>query len=476
MSRGNLEDVFPLSPLQEGILFQALCHPGSGVYVTQLGWRLRGELDGAALRRAWQAVADRHRALRTGFVWESRARPLQVVVGRVAIGWQDEDWRGLEAAEQERAWEQLLAADRERGFDLARPPLARLSLLRLAERDHRLLFSFHHAVLDGWSTATVLREVFGLFAAECGGPRPALAPPPSYRDYVSWLRRQDLSGAEPFFRQRLSDLEAPTPLGIDRPGVRSGPPRRHVKWQWPLGAPLAASLALLARRHRLTQSTLMHGAWALLLGRSSGRDDVVFGTLLSGRPAALAGSEDMVGLFINTLPLRVALPARQALPAWLSGLNLELARLREHGHCPLVDVQRWSAVPRTLPLFESVLIFDNVGLVGLPAGVELPPGLHVDNDFGADQNNLPLTLTVRPDLIDFEYDPDRFHAEAVARLGEELGILLGLLVGMPEACLGEIADRLQEIAAERRSGRVASRARRAFEKLQRPRPGAAAHS
>jgi len=468
MSRGNVQDIFPLSPLQEGILYHALFQPASGVYLTQLGWTLFGDLDTAALRQAFQAVMDRHATLRTGFVWESRPKPLQVVLRQVELPWVEEDWTALSQAEQKERQEKLLAGDRERGFDLSRPPLTRLCLLRLKDRTYRLIWTFHHLILDGWSTTIVLREAFGLFAASRRGMPSELPAERPYRDYITWLRDQGRPDAEPFWREMLAGVEEPTHLGIDHPGSTSAAPDHHVKWQWPLPDSLGEALRAFSRREHLTPSTLLHGAWALLLGQRSGRDDVVFGTLVSGRPADLEGSDSMVGLFINTLPLRVRLRTTAALPEWLRELHLVLAKVREHGHCPLVEVQGFSSVPRRLPLFESVVIFDNVGLASAFGVADATvAGIAIENAFGIDQNSLPLTLTVRPELLDFEYDPRRFSEASVARLGEELGALLELLVARPRSTLGEIRGRLTEIATERRVASGESRARFSFDKFKK---------
>jgi amino acid adenylation domain-containing protein len=451
-NRSNVQDVYPLSPLQEGILFDTVYAPGSGVYVTQIVWTLRGDLDARVLLQAWQRVVDRQPALRTCCVWEDQQRPIQLVLRRVSLPWEELDWTGRPAAEQEESLHLLLEADRERGFDLATPPLTRLTLVRFGEGLHRLVWTFHHLVIDGWSTHFVLREVLQVFAAICRGREPELAPVRPYRDYIAWLRQQDVKRAEAYWREALAGFQTPTPLDLDR---RSGRgrlrPDRHRRVELHLDEAAAGSLRDLARRHRFTASALIHGAWGLLLSHYSGRSDILFGTVVSGRPAELSGSGEMIGMFINTLPVRLEVVPGLRLPEWLRRLQLQLARLHEVEHSPLVEVQGWSEVPRNLPLFESILTFESFETpVEIAGASRLVPGLEIEISGGADQTALPLSITARPRMVDFEYDPRRFTVEAIGRVRDDFTSLLQWISEGPEATLGELLGRLVSIDAERR--------------------------
>ncbi|RMF32481.1 MAG: non-ribosomal peptide synthetase, partial [Chloroflexi bacterium] len=342
MSKRNIEAVYPLSPMQQGMLFHSLYAPESGVYVEQLSCTLRGDLDVPAFRRAWQRVVDRHAVLRTSFVWKQLDKTLQVVHRQVTIPLEQQDWRGLSPAQQQARLDAFLQQERRRGFDLSHPPLARLALMRTAEDAHIFVWSHHHILLDGWSLPLILGEVFALYEAFRQGRDLYLKPARPYRDYIAWLQRQDLAEAEAFWRETLAGFTAPTPLVVDRP-VEAGEAHKEAYGvlESHLPATTTATLQALARQHRLTLSTVVQGAWALLLNRYSGEDDVVFGATVSGRPPDLPGVETMVGLFINTLPVRARIRPETPVVEWLRRLQAQLAAMRQYEYSPLVQVQEW---------------------------------------------------------------------------------------------------------------------------------------
>ena len=303
--KGNIEAIYGLSPMQEGILFHTVHAPESGLYFEQYSCLLEGSFDTAAFERAWQLAADRHPALRSLFTWEGRPKPLQIVRQKVTLPWTHEDWRELSPSEQEERLTRHLEADRSRGFALDRAPLIRLGLFRTADDATRFGWSFHHLLLDGWSMRLVLDEVLRSYESIRLGSAPPVPRPRPYRDYIAWLKQQNTGDAEAFWKRRLDGFTDPTPLpGLTIP--RSSPwAERHLTEEIRLDSEATSSLRSLARQHRLTLNTLVRGAWALLLSRYSGEDDIVFGATVSGRPAELTGVQEMVGLFINTLPVRV---------------------------------------------------------------------------------------------------------------------------------------------------------------------------
>src|SRR5947209_15077861 len=192
MATRRIADIYPLSPLQEGMLFHSLYSPNSGVYVEQLSCALEGPLNAAAFARAWERAVERHAVLRTAFVWKSQKRPLQAVQRRVELPLVSEDWSALAAVEREARLAAFLAADRRRGFELGRAPLLRLALLRFGTANHRLVWTSHHLLLDGWSMPLLLSEVLRYYAAFAGGGDLALTAPRPYRDYIAWLGSRDL--------------------------------------------------------------------------------------------------------------------------------------------------------------------------------------------------------------------------------------------------------------------------------------------
>ncbi|MEW5926515.1 MAG: amino acid adenylation domain-containing protein [Gemmatimonadota bacterium] len=435
----GIEDVYPATPMQEGMLFHTLFAPEGGAYVGQFMYDLVGELDVAAFRRAWSAAAERHAVLRTAFPWGGE-RPFQVVRREADPPLRLEDWSALPAVERDARLEAFLAADRAAGFDPARAPLTRLALFRTGERTHRLVWTHHHALLDGWSLPLVFRDVAGFYDAFRGGREPAVVPGRPYRDYVAWLQRQDPGAAEAFWREQLAGIDGPTPLGIDRaaPGKEAGFGRADAR----LPAELSARLAELARGAGLTLGTLLQGAWALLLSRYSGEHDVVFGATVSGRSAEVEGVEEMVGLFINTLPVRVAVPVDAPALPWLRRLQDAQARVREWEHSPLVQVQRWSGVEGA-PLFESILVWENYP-------VEEALAATPQRDFelrtvgGIEQTDYPLTLIAAPVgadrnlFLSAAYALARFDRDAVERLLDHFAVVLAAFARAPEARLGEV--------------------------------------
>ncbi|MDX1531449.1 MAG: amino acid adenylation domain-containing protein, partial [Rhodothermales bacterium] len=422
---------------QEGMLFHTLVEPGSGVYVEQYACTLRGPLRADVLRQAWERALQRHAVLRTAFLWDGLDEPLQVVRHGVALPWAEHDWRALSADEQRRRLDALLHEDRISGFEPAQAPLLRLALIRIGEETHRLIWSFHHLLLDGWSTALVLKEVLADYAARCQGQPFSPPAPRPFRDYIAWRQAQDLDDAEAFWRDALRGFDTPTPLTVDRPAPE-GATEPYEQREMALSPDATAALTAFARRHRLTLNTLVQGAWAVLLSRYSGERDVVFGTTVAGRPAELTGVEAMVGPFISTLPVRATLTDGDRVVPWLRGLQDRLLAAQLHGHAPLVRIQRWSEVDEGRPLFESLVVFENYPLDEAAAAEEV--GLHVEDVLYREQSNYPLALLVVPGpalRLIAVYDAARFDADTVSRLLGHAATLLSAMAERPEA---EVAD------------------------------------
>jgi amino acid adenylation domain-containing protein/non-ribosomal peptide synthase protein (TIGR01720 family) len=446
----RIEDLYPASPVQQGMLFHALQAPGSGVYVEQLGLTLGSELDAAAFARTWQRLVARHPILRTSFAWEGLDRPLQVVHPDVVLPWDQDDWSALSPAGQGESWTAYLAANRQRGFDLAGVPLSRCALIGVGEEGYRFLWSHHHVLLDGWSLPLLLRELFALYEGELKGEEVRLAPVRPYRDYVAWLESQDLAAAEAFWRHALAGFLAPTPLAVDRSMAAPAAEESHGTRQASLSADRAEALRAFGRRHQLTVNTVVQGAWAALLQRYSGEEDVVFGAVTSGRSAPVPGIEAMVGLFINTLPVRVSGSA--PLAAWLTELQERQAEARQYEHTPLSRVQGWSQVPRGLPLFESILAFENYP-VDHSVREQASRSLHIGGAEAHEQTNYPLTIVAVPGVrlaVKALYDRRRFEEVAVDRLLRHFMTLLdGMLADSDSDSVPESAALPLLSAAER---------------------------
>ncbi|MET0647237.1 MAG: amino acid adenylation domain-containing protein [Pyrinomonadaceae bacterium] len=446
---GAAEDIYPLTPLQQGMLFHVLDAAGAGLYLNQQRYLLRGRLDAAAFRDAFQRVMNRHHILRTAFFISAQGEPLQVVYGGLSLPWAEHDLRGLAAAEREGALAELLAEDAAKGFELREPPLMRLTLVRLEDDLYKFVWSFHLMLLDGWSVPVILEELLALYEEERGGRPAGLEPPPRYRDYVEWLQGQCVEQAEAHWRRALAGFAAPTPLGTDRavPGEAGGA-EGYAETISEMNEAATERLRAVAAGHKLTLNTFIQGAWALLLSRRSGTGDVLFGGVVSGRPADFPRIDSAVGMFLNTLPVRVRITPESPVLPWLASLQERQAEARRFEFCSLVDVQGWGEVPRGLPLFESVLIFQNI-----PVDVTMPEseGLRLVGMTSTERTNYPLTLVVTPGArLNFKlvYDHDRFDDTTAERVMELLRHTLDEMAADPEATISSVLSARAE--AERR--------------------------
>ncbi len=442
MSTKNIEDAYNLSPMQQGMLFHSLYAPAYGVYVEQVSALFEGNLDVIAFEQTWQQVVDRHPCLRTAFVWEDLKNPLQVVGRRVQLPIVMHDWQYMTAEEQQQGIQELLQAEQIRGFELSKAPLMRLTLIQLAKTSYQFIWSHHHLLLDGWSTSLLLNEVFAIYEATCQNQTLHLTKPRPYRDYIAWLQQQSLSTAETFWRETLRGFQVATSFSIDNVFNKTNAVSEiaHNEQHINLSTATTNALQALARQHQLTLNTLVQGAWAILLSRYSGETDVVFGTTVSGRPTSLSGSETMVGLFINTLPVRVKIASAQSLLPWLQQLQSQQAEARQYEYTPLVEIQQWSEVTPGSPLFESLIVFENY-----PLDPQIHKGrgeLAISKVQIVEQTNYPVTLVVIPGAelkLNIFSDRYRFEPQAIARMLGHLQTLLADMVSHPEACLQELS-------------------------------------
>jgi Condensation domain len=433
----NVEDTYPLSPMQEGMLFHSLYAPESGVYITQVTCTL-GNLNVFALEHAWQEVIDRHPILRTAFVWQNLKKPLQVVGRRVGAPWERQDWRGLSETEQEERFRAYLKADRGRGFKLSSAPLMRLALFQLDKDAYKFVWSHHHILLDGWSVHLLINEVASFYACFCQGRNIRLNPSRPYRDYIAWLQRQDQAAADRFWRESFKGFTAPTPLSVDRE-IGADLEERYGDERIGLSAPTTAALQNLARNQKLTLNTVAQGVWAILLSRYSGEEDVVFGNVVSGRPADLTGVESMIGLFINTLPVRVDVSPEASLLPWLKKLQEQQVEVRRYEYSPLVQVQEATDVPRGLPMFESLFTFENYPVDHTVTEREV--NLEARDYRVIERNSYPLAFVVGQGselMLRIIYDRRRFDAATITRM-------LGHLQTLVEGVIGRQGQRISDL-------------------------------
>jgi hypothetical protein len=450
MNTENIEDIYELTPLQKGILFHSLYNPELGMYVIQISYTLHGNLDTSAFERAWQTVVDRHTALRTGFYWEEIDKPLQVVYKQVKVPLKHDDWRGMEVVAQQEKLQSFVASDRKLGFDLAQESLMRLHLIRLTDNSYEFIWSKHHLIMDGWSMPVVLKDFVQIYETFCHGQEVSLTPTRPFRDYTDWLQQQDTSKAEEYWRQAVREIKEPTPLTNLEAKDLSNQAERYDEEKLHLSATTTAALQSIAAQHHMTMNTLIQGAWAILLSRYSCRNNVVYGCTVSGRPVDLAGVESMVGVFINTVPIYVQVDSEQFLIPWLQQLQVQLVDARQYEYTPLTQIQGLSEVQRGLPLFESILVFENQ-----PVNQYLRDwkgNIEIENTHLFYKTNYPLTIVAYPSselAIAISYDFRRFDVLTIREILKDFEILLQNIATNPNIRLQDFQffrEREQGIA------------------------------
>ena len=356
----DIEAVYPLSPMQQGILFHALHFPESHAFFTQLMLTIEGELDIDAFRQAWQQIIERHPILRTIFVWENVKKPLQIVRKQVNLPWTYFDWRSMSFTQQKEQWDIFLQGERDQGFELNKAPLMRCTLIRIEDKKYQFAWSHHHLLLDGWSLPLVLKEVLTFYQSSIHQETAQLPVPRPYRDYIVWLQQQDSLKGQGFWREYLKDFTPPNPLEINRTEKNYFVKKKAYKnYSIHLPATLTEALQRLAKKHHLSLSILIYSAWAILLSRYSGEPEVVFGSLVSGRPPSITGVESMVGMFFNTLPVRFTVPEETSLLSWLEKFQQKHAELQQYAYTPLAEIQKWGELDQGRALFDSVVAFQN---------------------------------------------------------------------------------------------------------------------
>ncbi|PPJ40061.1 non-ribosomal peptide synthetase [Nocardia nova] len=432
----DLADVWPVTPLQSGMLFHALlADTSTDVYITQFTLDLGGAVDERRLRVAAQAVLDRHDNLRVAFAADATGNPVQVVLDRVEVPWRSIDLTHLtpEAAEAEAV--RMCELDYGRRFAMDRAPLLRFTLFRLAADAYRLLVTSHHILIDGWSTPLLMQDLLTLYAV--GARSRQLPAAGSYGDYLRWLIAQDPAAARAQWQRALDGITEPTPLAPVDPSREISAGVGEIGFE--LSVADTTELTRLAARLGVTVNTVVQAAWGLLIGRSIDRDDVVFGATVSGRPPALPGVETMVGLFLNAIPVRVRLGATDTLAGLLSQLQAEQAALLDFHYLGLSDIQQAVGVEG---LFDSLVVFESfpVDRDGLDR-VGSIDGMHVTGIGAVNGTHYPVTVIVVLDSqlrISLKYLRDIFDEAAAQALSQRLAALIGRFTDTPQARVADV--------------------------------------
>ncbi|MCP3920350.1 MAG: amino acid adenylation domain-containing protein [bacterium] len=445
----DIEDIYELSPMQQGMLFQSLLAPTSGVFFEQQVIRLGSELDVAAFESAWQAIVDETPVLRSSFFWGDMEKPVQVVRKDVRLGIERIDWSEADGAQRERMLHEYLLETRRAGFDLETPPLMRLSLIRCSPTESLFVWHFHHLLLDGWSGQLLLAELLERYRAKTARESYTPRERRPFSDYVGWLQEQDAAAAERFWTERLRGVTTPTAIGVGRPRGASAPDGNEGQSVLRLSRAQSDALRRFARENRLTLNTLVQGAWAILLARYGHSSDVLFGSVVSGRPPELAGIEHMIGLFINTLPVRVEVDADAPLIGWLEELQASQRRADRFQYVSPLQLQQWSELPARTKPYDSVVVFEN-----FPAAQAASSTAHQE-PFYLGRTDVDLTVVVLPEdelRVKFLYNERRFDPETIEAMSRHVETLLSRLPDRvdPNEASGVRVGDLSLLSAEER--------------------------
>jgi amino acid adenylation domain-containing protein len=429
MDLKNIEDIYPLSPVNEATLARYLHTPEPRAHYGRLLCTLRGRFDASLFGEAWRQVVRRHSSLRAFFAWERLEKPLRLLRRDVLIPLELHDWRGLSNDERRGRLEDFLRADFEQGFHLSEPPLLRLSLCRMAEDEHRFVLSHHRMLLDGRSVRLIFGEALDVYESLRQGSEPRIPHEPPYREFAAWLKRQDGAASETFWRESLKDSASTTPLAIEPDATCLHSAGMQLARPLSLPPGTASGLASLAEQQGLSLSTLVAGAWALLLSRYSGEQEVTFGVSLPGLPPAPHEAERMIGAFTNTLPLRMSIERNAPLIDWLRELKTRedaLCRFECSSYLHAGDGDNMPLRPTT---FETRLLLDNDrAAVAWPTRFEEFEVCELELT-GHEDAPLNIAVSLEPELtLRAAYDGSRFDEASITRM---LGHLRTILEAFP---------------------------------------------
>jgi amino acid adenylation domain-containing protein/non-ribosomal peptide synthase protein (TIGR01720 family) len=434
-ARSGIESLYPLSPMQQGMLFHTLYAPDSGMYFEQTSAVLEG-VDVDILESVWRDVVARYAVLRTSFLWRGLREPLQCVHQSVEVNVERHDFRNVPVEELDARCEELLASDRARGFDVGQAPLLRLIWVECANDTGMFVFSSSHLLLDGWSVTRVIGEAFEAYLLREEGAEVEVPHTTPYETYIAWLSKQNRRAAEAFWRARMSGFSNPTPLPANSPFARAEAAPAELTLT--LSKAETSALERFAQSEQVTLNNLLQAAWAILLARYAGEMDVAFGVTMSGRPTELRDVEEMVGLFINTIPMRVRFEPATTVRSLLQQVRSEQLAIQAFEWTSLLDIQRWSEVPSARGLFDSIIVFENYPVNSALTANEA--ALNVRDVRSFEQTNYALTLSASlVGELSITLTPDAsFTSEETARLAERLRTMLSALAEDPEQTVFEL--------------------------------------
>lgn len=436
----DIKALYPLSPLQEGMLFHAVLEKNDTAFFEQFSFDIHGELNPEAFEKSWNHVMDTFDVFRTAFPRKSTARPLQVVLKKRPIEFKMTDIRVQTETEKNKTVKTFKQNDRQRGFDLSRDVLMRIMVFKSAPAHHHVIWSYHHIVMDGWSCGIMVNTLLRAYTTIRGGMAPLNHGGVPYRNYIEWLSRQDKKRAIEYWKRYLSGYTRPVTLGqkyISEPDElkahNNGFHLQCIKNIIPEDT--VHKLKAMVAQNGVTLNSAMQCAWAILLAHHNGSDDVVFGSVVSGRPAELPGVSEIVGLFLNTVPMRVCLDNDLMLSEMLKKIQLQTLESEPYHYLSLADIQTSTNLGGAVP--DNVLIFENypLSLELLELSKDVDTGFTVDNLEEFEQTNYDLALEVYPDetlTFNLKYNQEKYGTDQINRHGRELTDILQAMADLPD--------------------------------------------
>lgn len=432
---------WPITPIQDGMLFQSSIDPESGLYMMQMACKLIGFFDSLSFKHAWADVMNAHSILRAAFVERESMNYTMIIQDGIQMPILHLDWSSKDSIEQEL--EEFLDNDRRKGFKYFEAPLMRGAVIKLAEDCHYFIWTHHHSILDGWSVGVILKDLFARYNTHTGvSHHNAPIKTGSFSKYLSWVSKRPLEISRGYWQRTLAGMIESTQIPLVHNVIDNYVTKtiKHQKLSCILESKEHDFLNAFASLGRITLSTLFHGAWALLLKSYTGNSDICFGTVVSTRPIELVGDESTVGPFINTLPLRLRINENEKSIDWLRSLQVQVSEMINHAHCSLIDIQSWSDIPRGMLLFHSIFAFENYPISESLSGSF--GGLNIENIEWREGTEFPLSLVVVPGKqikIELQYRSDQFSSSMISSLLLNYKRLLHTISRSPELKLNEIS-------------------------------------
>ena len=413
----NIEAIFPLTPMQHGMLFHSVMDKEQHAYFQQVNCEFDGKVKIQLLKETWTELINRHEVLRSVFIWKHEKDPVQVVLKKVNLPIEFLDWKTKDETSVKKNLEALLLKDRSVPFDVSKAPLMRLIIVELPNAKFQMIWSHHHILIDGWSTGLLFEEFQQIYTSKSKGIQVSLASVLPYKNYVSWLNCKKEEETKSFWQNYLKGIESTTAIPRDRGivGLES------LEYRHSISTTLTQQITGFASQQQITPNVLFLSVWSLLLSKYQSEEEVVLGITVSGRPEELVGIENRVGLFINSLPIRINTSKETSVKQWCKEVQNNLLSIREFEHTSLSKIKEWSSMDTASPLFESLFVYENYPISGV-ANQEFE-GIKLTQATIYERTNFPLTIVVEPQQdgttqLKFLYQENRIYTKDIEQLIE----------------------------------------------------------